>query len=58
MGAGGGWKIIPSSYNGRDREKTCVLSINIFFTIVSHNRDLDALLPGNGSELRHASFCF
>ena len=36
----------------------CVLSINVFFTIGSQNRDLDALLPGNGSELRHASFCF
>ena len=38
--------------------KMCVLSINVFFTIGSQNRDLDALLPGNGSELCHASFCF
>ena len=36
----------------------CVLSINVFFTIGSQNRDLDALLPGNRSELRHASFWF
>ena len=35
-----------------------IIRLTFLFTIGSYNRDLDALLPGNRSELRHASFCF
>ena len=62
MGWGGWWRweILPSppSSSLSPPPKSGCLLVNGFFTIGPQNRDLGALLPGNDSYGRPASFLF